>query len=114
MFTAEPLFSVSAVVVDVVFTDDHLFTTFCALSEPSPVAKSYPAVVVYAGVVGLAAAISTPIVPATWLLQFVLAPAHGTSLLPFVTSLKLQPATGELDELQLRLVVLCCCASAYK
>src|ERR1700733_457468 len=114
MLTAAPPLSVNAVVVPVVFTDDHLFTTFCTLSEPSPVARSYPAVVVYAGVVGVAAATSTPGVPATLPLQFVLAPAQGTSLLPLVTSLKLQVAAGALDELQLKLAVTCCCTSAYK
>ena len=114
VFTAEPPFRVKAVVVAVVFTLDHWFTTFCTFNEPSPVAASYPAVVVNAGAVGLAAVTSKPGVHATWLLQFVLPPVHGTSLLPFVTSLNLQLATGALDELQLRFAVFCCCASAYK
>src|ERR1700744_5509764 len=105
MFTDAPPLRVNVVVVDVVFTEDHLFTIFCTFSEPSPVARSSPAVVVYAGVVGVAAATSTPGVDTTLLPQLVLAPVHGTSLLLFVTSLKLQVAAGALDELQLKFAV---------
>jgi hypothetical protein len=72
-------------------------------TEPSPVAKSYPAAVVHAGVVGDAALTRTPVAPAVVLLQFGEVPAQGTELFPLVTSLNAQvdPERLAVEELQL-------------
>ena len=98
---------------------------FEALTEPSPVAKSYPAVVVHPGVVelnggfGVAGSTRMPKAPAVLLLQLGEPPAHSTELLPFVTSLNVQFALitpGPSDELQALVPgdVPCAVASLYK
>src|ERR1700694_1148203 len=65
----------------------HCVARLVTLTEPSPVAKSYPVAVVHAGVVGEAVLTRTPLVPAVLLLQFGEFPTHGTELFPLVTSL---------------------------
>src|SRR5580704_9059219 len=68
---------------------------FVTFTVPRPVAKSYPGVVVKAGVfVAPLVVTNTPSVPLVVLLQFGEPPAQGTELLPFVTSLKTHPAGG--------------------
>src|SRR6266852_9222870 len=68
---------------------------FATLTLPRPVAKSYPVVVVKAGVFVVPMVVnSTPFVPLVVLLQLREPPAHGTELLPFVTSLNTHPAGG--------------------
>src|SRR6267154_1991608 len=74
----------------------HWVARLVTFTEPRPVARSYPgsaplpAAVVHAGVVAKAGATRTPLVLAALLLQFGEFPAHGTELLPFVTSLNAQ------------------------
>ena len=81
----------------------HCVARLATLTEPRPVARSYPAVVVHAGDVTEAGATRTPFVLAVLLLQFGEFPAHGTELLPFVTSLNAQvePESASVEELQL-------------
>ena len=68
---------------------------FEIFTVPRPVAKSYPAVVVKAGVLVAPIVVKrTPFVPAVVLLQFKELGAQGTELLPFVMSLKTHPAGG--------------------
>src|SRR5271168_5193278 len=69
-------------------------------TEPSPVAKSYPAVAVHAGVV---AWFGSTITPSEFALQFAAAPPlQGTELFPLVISLKEQvdPVSASVVELQ--------------
>ena len=75
----------------------HCVARLATFTEPRPVAKSYPAVAVHAGVVADAGLTRTPLVPGVMLLQFGEVPAgefaaHGTESLPLVTSLNTQPA----------------------
>lgn len=81
----------------------HCVARLATLTEPRPVAKSYPVAVVHAGVVAEAGLTRTPFVLAVLLLQFGEFPAHGTELLPFVTSLNAQvePEGASVEELQL-------------
>jgi len=80
----------------------HAFKRLLTLTEPRPVAKSYPTLAPNAGVPDDA---KIPKPPILVLLQFALAPAHGTELLPSVTSLKMQlelePPLVPDDELHL-------------
>src|SRR6266851_1316123 len=83
-------------------TEDQLFTRFCALTDPSPVAMSYPVVVIHASVVEEDGATKTPLLLEVETLQLGVPPLQGTlfvptpgrpvgkSLFPFVTSLKIQ------------------------
>ena len=99
--------------------ESQFFTRLAALTEPRPVAKSYPAVVVHAGVVALNGAgadgsTRTPIASNACVLQFGVfvwlrtlcvakEPTHATELLPFVTSLNVHAGlipVGPSDELQ--------------
>jgi hypothetical protein len=81
---------------------DHLLIRFATFTEPSPVAKSYPSVVLYAGVITPATVVSsTPTPPELVLLQLTAPPAHGTEILPLVTSLNTQVVAGPSVELQL-------------
>src|SRR5882724_8610430 len=100
-----PPFTVRVVVVawKVPTASGHCVARLATLTEPRPVARSYPAVVVHAGVVTEAGATRTPLVLAALLLQFGEFPAHGTELLPFVTSLNAQvePEGPSVEELQL-------------
>jgi len=69
----------------------HWVARLVTFTEPRPVAKSYPAAVVHAGVVGEAGLTRTPLVPAVVLLQLGEVPAgefaaQGTELFPFVMS----------------------------
>src|SRR6266436_5568444 len=100
-----PPFTVRVVVVawKVPTASGHCVARLATLTEPRPVARSYPAVVVHAGVVTEAGATRTPFVLAVLLLKFGEFPAHGTELLPFVTSLNAQvePESASVEELQL-------------
>src|SRR6266446_5203326 len=106
-----PPFTVRVVVVEwkVPTASGHCVARLVTLTEPRPVARSYPgsaplpAAVVHAGVVAKAGATRTPLVLAALLLQFGEFPAHGTELLPFVTSLNAQvePEGPSVEELQL-------------
>src|SRR5580692_6550232 len=99
--------------------DPQFATRLAALTEPRPVAKSYPAVAVHAGVVAVKGAgedgsTRTPIAFNACVLQsgvFVKVstlcvakePTHATELLPFVMSLNVHAALmtpGPSDELQ--------------
>ena len=87
---------------------DHLLIRFATFTDPSPVARSYPALATNAGAVPDT---STPNPPVVVLLQFFEAPLHGTEMLPLVMSLKTQVALLELPlvpllELQLEKVSL--------
>ena len=88
---------------------------FATFTLPSPVAMSYPAVVVNAGVFVVPMVVnSTPFVPLVVLLQLGEAPAHGTELLPFVTSLNTHPVGGgcfgSVRPLELHELPAACCA----
>jgi len=67
-------------------TELQLFTKLVTFTEPSPVAKSYPVVLLNAGVAPPVAVAMMPNCPEFVLLQFGLPPAHATELLPLVTS----------------------------
>src|SRR4029077_4082459 len=71
----------------------HLLIRLATLTEPSPVARSYPVPVANAG---FPLDTTTPNPPLLVLLQFVEPPAHGTEILPLVMSLKPQVVLLEL------------------
>jgi hypothetical protein len=75
-------------VVPIRVGDFQLASKFATLTEPSPVAKSYPgaALALKAGVVLLAGLTRMPNWLAAVLLQFGLPPTQATELLPLVTS----------------------------
>jgi hypothetical protein len=92
-----------------------LVTRFGTFTEPRPVARSYPAVVVQPGVALLEGSTRTPIAFAVAVLQSGVVneskrlgnsvgkePTQATELLPFVTSLKVHDAFGPVEELQLK------------
>ena len=95
--------SVNVVVVATVETFFQLVAKFPMFTEPSPVARSYPAVVVHASVAVCAGSTKHASSGQWRTLQFGVPPVHGTlivprptppvgkSLLPLVTSLKMQP-----------------------
>ena len=64
----------------------QLLSKLATFNVPSPVAKSYPAVALNAGVVPPAAVVRMPNCPAVLLLQFGVPPTHATELLPLATS----------------------------
>jgi hypothetical protein len=92
----------------------QLLTRLNALTEPSPVARSYPVPAGNEGVeaVGMPAS-TTPIPDVPVLLHSNEPAAQGTELLPFVTSLNVQPGTGLLEELHARLAVCCAANRGY-
>src|ERR1700761_362118 len=71
----------------------QLFSRLVTLTEPSPVAKSYPVAVANAGVVKFWN-ISIPNPDAAVLLQFGLPARHATELFPLVTSLNMHVPAG--------------------
>jgi hypothetical protein len=79
---------VMAVVVEWKDAEPHAFARFATLTDPSPVALSYPATARNAGLFLLLGSTSTP----NWfaavevLLQFVVLPSQATELLPVITS----------------------------
>ena len=77
---------------------DHLLIRLATFTDPSPVARSYPALATNAGAVPDT---STPNPPVVVLLQFVEAPEQGTEMLPLVMSLKTQVVLLELPLLPL-------------
>src|SRR6266849_2000763 len=92
---------------------DHLLIMLATFIEPSPVARSSPAPAANDGVVPDA---NTPNPPLAVLLQFVEPPAHGTELLPLVTSLKTQVvfvALPLVPSLELQLEKVSLLAMAY-
>ena len=81
----------------------HCVRRLVTLTEPRPVARSYPVEALQAGVVVAAGLTRTPLVFAELLLQLREVPAQGTELLPFVTSLNahIEPESASVEELQL-------------
>src|SRR2546422_598913 len=77
---------VSLVVVGLKLTDVHLLTRLAAFTEPSPVARSYPAVVAQAGEAVFFGSTRTPKPPTTVLLQSGEPPWQATELFPLTTS----------------------------
>ena len=68
----------------------HFASRFVTFTVPNPVAKSYPATALKAGVDPPAVVVRMPNCPAVLLLQFGLPPAQATELVPLVMSLKTQ------------------------
>lgn len=89
------IFSVVVVPLNAPTAVPHAVAKFATFTVPRPVAKSYPDVVLKAGVLVVPTVVnSTPFDPLVVLLQLGEFPAHGTELLPFVTSLNTHPAGG--------------------
>jgi hypothetical protein len=116
---------VEVVALKLVVTVPQFVTRFDTFTDPRPVARSYPAVVVQPGVVLLEGSTRTPIAFAAAVLQSGVAskskrfgnsdgkePTQGTELLPFVTSLKVQDAFGPVEELQFKPAVPYCFAAS--
>src|ERR1700682_472895 len=114
--------NVRVVVVGTVETDPHFVTRLFTFTEPSPVARSYPAPAVHASVDALLGSRRTPLLPEIAELHAGVPPAHGTLLvpkpiaprrllLPLVTSLKMQVEASATAEVQLALAIF---ARAYK
>ncbi len=87
-FSAEPCLmpvvgeSVRVVVVPMVDAVPHVVARLFTLTEPRPVAMSYPAVAVQASVVVWAGSTSTPLPPLAAVLQLSEPPWQGTLLVP--------------------------------
>src|SRR5208282_4025036 len=128
MFTGVGLVEVIVIVdgVKFVVTVCQLFTRLVAFTDPSPVARSYPAVAVHPGVVVADGSTRTPIEVVGAVEQFgvapfgglpsSLAPIQATELLPCVMSLKVHAPFGaavEAAHIAVPGVVFCATANLY-
>jgi hypothetical protein len=79
---------VMAVVVELKVAEPHAFARFATLTDPSPVALSYPATAKKAGLFVLLGSTRTPywFAAVDLLLQFVVLPSQATELFPVTTS----------------------------